>query len=259
MPAALDGATTRLHLIDRLFHDVARQIDWRELAGDVRSRAIIESGYTLPAGRPTFGAIANATGAASFLVRDEIQKWFTKAVFRDYHMTQEFRLAMMKLALEPMDGEGAVPGGLGDLVIQWLQGELRLVSALKSALIFQKIARHNARDTFVSLTHWVRLAGHSGLVVTVDISRYATASPPPGEGNKYTRAAAMGLYEVVRQFIDATDELEGCAIVFLAPRDWPSDGFRGLRMYRALEARVADEVRDARFDNPLAVLARVGG
>ena len=94
--------------------------------------------------------------------------------------------------------------------------------------------------------------------MTVDISRYATASPPGGEGNKYTRAAAMDLYEVVRQFIDATDELEGCAMVFLAPKDWPADSIRGLRMYRALEARVAEEVRDAKFDNPLAVLARVG-
>ncbi|MBI5949578.1 MAG: DUF2791 family P-loop domain-containing protein [Chloroflexi bacterium] len=257
--ASLDGATTKLHFIEQLFHEVARQVDWEVLAEHVRTRAIAESGYTAPSGPPTFAAIAAAAGSTSFLVLKEIHKWFTSEVFRDYHMTQEFRAAMMLLALDPMDNPGAGPGGQGDLLIQWLQGELKLVSALKPAPIFQKVARHNARDTFVSLTHWARLAGRAGLVVTIDISRYTTASPPAGEGYKYTRAAAMDLYEVVRQFIDATDELEGCAIVFLAPKDWPADHVRGLRMYRALEARVAEEVVDPKFDNPLAVLARVGG
>ncbi len=258
MYAALDGATTRLHLIDHLFHEVARQLDWRGLAGDVGNRALVESGYVLPDGPPTFAAIAHTIDVNTSHVRNTIHHWFKAEVFDDYHMTREFRLAMDGLALEPMDSAGTGPGGVGDLVIDWLKGDLRQISALKPALIFQKIARHNARDTFVSLTHWVRLARHSGLVVTIDISRYATASPPPGEGKKYTKAAAMDLYEVLRQFIDATDELDGCAIVVLAPADWPHDSSRGLGLYKALQARVSEEVQSGNYENPLAVLARVG-
>jgi hypothetical protein len=54
------------------------------------------------------------------------------------------------------------------------------------------------------------------------------------------------------------DELEGAGIVVLAGPEFLSDDARGLRMYRALEARVAEEVRDKVLDNPAAGLIRLG-
>jgi len=256
----VDARTTKAHQIEHVFHAIAQQIDWMTLARNVAERAIAERGYTKPAsGEITFAAIAEETGLATFLVRNELHQWFSKEVFRDYQMTQEFRLAMMRLALDPMEHSNGGVGGLPDLLIAWLRGELRLVSALRDALIFHKVGRHNARDTFVSLTHWLRVAGYPGMLVVVDIAPYMVANRNLADGNYYTRAAAADLYEVLRQFVDATDELHGCALVVLAPSGWAEDEGRGLRMYRALAARVSEEARGRQHDNPAAVLARVGG
>jgi hypothetical protein len=258
--ATVDARTTKAHQMDHVFHAIARQIDWMALARNVAERAIVERGYAIPAsGELTFAAIAEETGSTTFLVRNELHQWFSKEVFRDYQMTQEFRLAMMRLALDPMEHSNGGTGGLTDLLIEWLRGELRLVSALRDALIFQKILRHNARDTFVSLTHWLRVAGFPGMLVVADVAPYMVASRNLADGNYYTRAAAADLYEVLRQFVDATDELQGCALVVLAPSGWAEDEGRGLRMYRALAARVSEEARGRQHDNPVAVLARVGG
>ena len=258
--AAVDGATVRLHLVDQLFFAVAKQIDWLGLADTVRGRVVGESGYALPEGNPTFAAIAQETGIASQEVRNEIQKSFSNTVFRDYRMTQEFRLAMMRLCLDPMSNPYQGDGGLSDLVVDWLRGDVRLVSALKPALIYQKIARHNARDMFVSLSHWVRLAGHAGIIITIDISAYLvrTRALVPAGVAYYSRAATMDLYEALREFVDSIDELDGAAIIVLAAPEFLSDDDRGLRMYRALEARVAEEVRDRVRDNPVAGLVRLG-
>jgi hypothetical protein len=256
----VDGSATKLHLVDQLFFAVARQADWVALADAVRDRVVRSLGYPPTVGNPTFGSIAQATGIASHVVRIEIQQALSQQVFNDYGMTQEFRLAMMHLCLEPMSNPYQGGGGMSDLVVDWLCGDLRLVSALKPALIYQKIARHNARDTFVSLAHWVRLAGHAGIIVTIDLSAYlvrARAQVPAG-GMYYTRAATMDLYEALRQFVDSMDELEGAGIVVLAGPEFLSDDARGLRMYRALEARVAEEVRDKVLDNPAAGLIRLG-
>ena len=258
--AKVDSRVTKAHQIEQVFHAIARQTDWMVLARNIAERAAVASGYTIPAsGEVTFSAIAAETGSTSFLVRNELQKWFSKEVFHDYQMTQEFRLAMMQLALSPMDHSAGGAGGLTDLLIDWLTGELRLVSALRPALIFQKVGRYNARDTFVSLTHWLRVAGYPGLLVVLDIAPYMVANRNLADGNYYTRAAAADLYEVLRQFVDATDELQGCALVVLAPLGWAEDENRGLRMYRALTARVSEEARGRHHDNPAAVLARVGG
>ena len=59
--AVVDAAETRADRIDQLFAAVARQVDWRQLAADVRERAIVESNYEIPDSRPwTFDSLAAA-------------------------------------------------------------------------------------------------------------------------------------------------------------------------------------------------------
>jgi hypothetical protein len=67
----------------------------------------------------------------------------------------------------------------------------------------------------------------------------------------------MDAYEVLRQFVDATDELEGCLIGVLAPLEFLDDERRGVERYTALKLRVWDEVRDRQRANPLAALVRL--
>jgi hypothetical protein len=142
---------------------------------------------------------------------------------------------------------------------QWLRGELRLISPLKPAGIFQKVVRHLARDMFLSLAHWVRLTGKQGLVLTLDISRYTLdrRRAEPDGLLFHSTSAVMDAYEVLRQFIDSTDDLEGCFICAIAPTAFLTDSNRGLAKYSALKLRVWDEVRDRRLANPLSSLVRL--
>ena len=102
-------------------------------------------------------------------VRRDLHSWLERAIYRDPHMCQEFRLAMIRLCLAQLD-VGDSSSFLTTAVKEWLRGELRQLSALKEALIFQKIVRHNARHMVESLTRWLRLVGQGGLVLSVDLS-----------------------------------------------------------------------------------------
>ena len=59
----------------------------------------------------------------------------------------------------------------------WLRGELRRISEVKRALIFQRIARHNARHMLASLAHWLRITGSAGLLLILDIARCPLTVP----------------------------------------------------------------------------------
>ncbi len=257
--AFVSASETKIHLIDRLFHEVARQVDWDGLVLSFLSHTLAAEGHRLPSGSDEFRlpVIAELNGFDERLFRQEVNRSLWNRLFRDYAMSQEFRLAMIQLCRAQLD-PGDDPA-LANAVREWLRGELRLVSAVKGAIIFQRIARHNARHMLFSLAHWLKIAGKSGLVLGMDISRYADSTRPSarGDGLYYSTAAALDAYEVLRQLIDATDELEFCLFAALAGPEFLSDDRRGLRSYHALNLRIADEVRDRYRQNPLSSLVRI--
>ncbi len=259
----LDGAETRLHLIERLFHAVARQLDWDGLARAFLEGALRARGLRLPAPGEPLSAVrlAELNAAPEVLLRTELRGALAHALFEDYAMTREFRFAMFALCaaqLDPTDNPA-----LEAAIKQWLHGELRLVSEVKRALIFQKIVRHNARHMLFSLAHWLTLTGKSGLLLVLDIARYAEAVRPAerGEGNYYSATATMDLYEVLRQLIDATDEAHACFVAVLVSPDFLQlqlhDDRRGIRSYQALYFRIWDEVYDRNRENPFSSLVRI--
>ncbi|HVC81742.1 MAG TPA: BREX system ATP-binding domain-containing protein [Chloroflexota bacterium] len=259
---SLDGATTRLHMIDQLFHALARQVDWDGLAGALVRQLLAADGFVLPAPPEPchYGRIAELSGTSEPEVRRRTRTLLHEKVEQDYAMTREFRLAMLRLcqaALEPSAAElpeiSAIHG--------WLRGELRQVSLLKPAGIFQKIGRHLARDMFLSLAHWLRLTGKRGTLLVLDITRYSLErrSSEPDGLLFYSTTAVVDVYEVLRQFIDACDELEGCLIITIAPTAFLTDEKRGLAKYTALRLRIWDEVRDRQRANPLSSLVRLAG
>jgi hypothetical protein len=258
--AFVDAAQTKIHMIDHVFHAVARQLDWDRLTdGQVRD-LLAASGFKIPPEPTAFDIprIAEANAYDEGELRRDVNKCLQQEVLQDYRMARDFRIAMLRLCqarLEPRaerDQEATA-------IKEWLRGELRLISALKPAYIFQKIARHNARDMFFSLAHWLRRGRQRGLVLVLDIGRYVVARRPrEADGSLYhSTAATMDAYEVLRQFIDGTDELEGCLLVVVAPPELLEDDRRGLNRYTALKLRVWDEVHDRRRANPLSALVRL--
>ena len=258
--AFVDAASTKIHMVDKLFHEVARQVDWDNLAYSFVVQMLEENGFALPSRREEFNLqqIALLNNREETLLRGELHSLLERAIYRDFEMSQEFRIAMIRLCMAQLDPGGASPF-LSDAVREWLRGELRLISTLKEALIFQKVARYNARHMLFSLAHWLKVIRKNGLVLTLDISRYTVSARPknPGDSFYYSAPATLDAYEVLRQFIDGTDELECCFIAVVASREFLNDERRGLNRYDALKLRLWDEIHDKHRQNPFASLIRV--
>jgi len=190
----------------------------------------------------------------------DITRELQRRVAHDYAMVQEFRTAMLRLCQAQLR-TGQVVDAEHAAVLDWLRGDLRQMSALKSALIFRRIGRHNARLLLFSLAHWLAVNESAGLVLVLDIRRLGFArrpAPSEREGHYYTKAALLDAYEVLRQMVDNTDELANCCVLVLPAVEFLTDGARGLDAYQALKLRIFDEVRDRERDNPFSSLVRLG-
>ena len=257
---SVDAATTKVHMIDRLFHDIAKQVAWDDLAYRFLCATLLENQYRLPDDRNDFSlahlAELNALDVGE--MRRIINVRVRDRLLKDYAMTQEFRFAMLLLCRAQLD-PAEVGACVAESVKAWLRGELRLISTLRSALIFQKIGRHNGRQMLCSLSHWLHVTGKSGLVVSMDISRFLEAKKPKETDGSlyYSKPALVDGYEVLRQFIDGTDELGFCLIVVVVQTNFLTDEQRGIEAYPALKFRIWDDVRDRQRPNPFSSLIRL--
>ena len=205
----VDATQTKIHLIDRLFHDMARQLDWDFLTSSFLSNSLSGSGWKLPDRQEDLKlpVLAELNDYDQPVLRTEIGRLVGNLILKDYAMCREFRLAMYWLCDAQLNASDSL--AMRDAIHGWLKGDLRRIATLKRALIFQRIARHNARHMLFSLAHWLKLAGKSGLLLALDVTRYGQdVRPAQRDGsNYYSTAAALDAYEVLRQLVDGTDEM----------------------------------------------------
>lgn len=258
LAVVVDAAATRIHMIDQVFFAVAREIDWDALARDVVRDVLTEARLLVPDDleHATYTDLATLNQEDEFDLRRVLRTQLRRHIGQDFAMAPEFRLAMTRLCQAQLESDEVDLAEVA-AIRAWLRGELRLVSAVKRAGIFQKIGRHNARDMLLSLAHWLRLAGRGGLVLVLDIGRYLATKRPSDGSLFHTPTTVLDAYEVLRQFIDTTDELEGVLIVAIAPPEFLQDPRRGLERYAPLQTRISDEVQDRNRANPLASLVRL--
>ncbi|MFV2019207.1 BREX system ATP-binding domain-containing protein [Micromonospora sp. LOL_023] len=258
---AVDAATTRVHLIDQVFTAVARQLDWAGLASAVVRSALERAAFPVPDEHPAIdlAAVARHHQVDAAELYRSVRRALEQIVLRDTELSHEFRVAMLRLCQERL-GRGDVSATERETVIGWLCGERLPAADLRRVGLHAKVNRYNARPLLLSLTRWLRIAGRSGLVLHLDLDRLAVVRRPPvglRDGFYYSKAATLDAYELVRQLIDATDELEGLFVAVQLPPALVNDEARGLPAYTALQLRVADEVRDRQRANPYAALVRI--
>jgi hypothetical protein len=259
--AAVDAASTKVHMIDQLFFAVARQLDWAGLAACAVRAAYDRAGFpVLPDTGLTVAEVAVHHEMDATELYRSVRRCLENVVLHDLTLSHEFRIAMLRLCQARL-GRGDVSEAEQAAVLGWLHGEKVPAAELRGVALHAKVARHNARPLLVSLTRWLRRVGKAGLVLRLDLERLTVARRPPAglrDGIYYSKAAALDAYEVLRQLIDSTDELEGLFAVVLVPPELVTDEGRGLPAYTALQLRVADEVRDRRRPNPYATMVRIG-
>ena len=250
---------TRVHMVDQVLFAISAQVDWAAVA-----RGVLAAAYDA-AGMPAHpDALAVRDVAARYeLDPDElyrsVRQKLEQITLGDPTLPREMRRAVLRLAQAQM-GRGDVTDEQAQAVLGWLRGEKVALRELKEALIFGRIARHNARAMLSALGRLLLRTGRGGLVVHLDLRRLAVGRRPPvaeRSGVYYSKAAVLDAYEMVRQLIDSTDELAGMLVVAVVPAELVTDEGRGLPAYSALQLRVADEVRDRRRPNPFAAMVRI--
>ena len=258
----IDASDTRVHMPQDIFFAIASQIDWRLLARRVVLKLSEDAGYptgTIDATNevPVLEAISAAHSVDETLVRLELRQRLPDAVTRDVNMSRDFRVAMTQLCLTEMGNDGQ--SRAASALIEWLTGENRQISNVRSYSIYNGITRTNAKHFFESLLYWTRLAGYSGTVVLLDNSRVLLRQNPRDGLRFYSRSAVMDHYELLRELIDGTDRLEGFFMVIVSDGGFLDDNLagRGYSIYQPLMGRIADEVRDRSQANPMSALIRL--
>lgn len=258
----IDAALVKVHMPQCIFYEVARQVDWEALTARYLARVLPEEGYRIPPEGEDLliHRIAELNQRSQETLPGELNGLLDRRIYRDDKMCREFRMAMFRLCQAKLSPETVLtsPASIKD----WLTNRLTRITEVKTALIYQRIARHNARHMLASLSHWANRAGKSGLAILIDISRFFTPSPrprDPGDASVYySRTAILDAYEVLRECVDAIDEMEHCLMVVVAPSDFlDENNRRGVRSYEALWFRICDEVRDEHMANPLSPLVRL--
>ena len=255
--ARVDASQTRVHMIDQIFFAVARQIDWDALAVHWLRSRFAAQGYALPEnGLPSLDDCAASRGLRAADVLAETQRWIANDLLKDARFNKEFRIAMAMLCSGQINPQNVAPSD-ASTIKAWMRGEKYNLTALKRVQIFGKIARHNARLLLSSLALWLRETGHGGLALLLDLNA-VTANVLPGEAPvRYSRGTALDVYEVLRQFIDDTDETSHFLLVAVAAPALLNDAKRGVDNYTALKMRIVEDVHDRRRANPLNALVQI--
>ncbi len=252
----LSAATTRVHLLHDVFFAIARQLPWDRLVQRQVEDMFIRHGYAWPRpGQPVpLAGLAEAHGIALSLLERSRDQWLSEDIWDDAALAQDFRSALMRLCLDRLGSES----GAAEPVMQWLRGELGAIGALRDVQIFSRINRHNARAVLSSVCHWVRSAGAAGLLVTLDLQQVMRTGPVTDGEIRYSPAAVMDAYEVLRELIDDIDRLPGFFLLVLAdPALTAGEGKRALDQYVALKARIWPDVHAGARQNPVAPLVWV--
>lgn len=257
--ARVSAETTKVHLVDQLFFAVARQLDWTGIAQQIVRTAYDDIAVPAGSGALTVAAVADAHDLNPGELYRSVRRQLEQTLLTDTSLPRELRRALLRLAQAQL-GSADADSAEALVVLDWLTGEPVGLRDLRAAMIYARISRSSARALLSSLGRLLLRTGSGGLVLQLDLTRLAEArrpALPERSGTYYTKAAVLDVYELLRQLIDATDDLGGILVVAVVPPELVSDEQRGLPSYAALALRVADEVRDLRRPNPFASLVRL--
>lgn len=249
----IDARRTRIHMMHELFFAISRALPWGSLIQRYLEALFAANAYPWP--RPG-EAMALADLAAAFtvapnLLTRHLDQWLTTGLWQDRRMAQDFRAAMLILCLSRVERDGSE---IAAPVFQWLRGEKVAAELLRKADISARISRTNARAMLVSLCHFLRKAAVPGLMMVLDVRQLSR--PGAEEGVlRYSPAAVMDAYEVIREIIDDAEHLPGLFMAVLADSELATgDPRRSLSQYAALQMRVWPDVRPGDRQNPVAPL-----
>jgi hypothetical protein len=252
----VDSSTTKCHLVQEIFFAVSRQIDWETPVDKWLCRFLEHAGYVIPNGVPLndLESIAAASGVSEITILKAAVRLIEQHVMNDRSLWYPFRITMAAFC-NGRFGRGGISDQDTESIMGWLRGENTSLSRLRRLRITERIGRHNARPILISLARWCNKLGIPGICIVMNLSAVYSSGDSIV---RYTRTALLDLYEMLRQFIDETEEMSNLAIVAVASRGITDDPKVSYDNYDAFKMRVVNDVRDRIKDNPLNTLVTVG-
>ncbi|MGN0905704.1 MAG: BREX system ATP-binding domain-containing protein [Bullifex sp.] len=123
------------------------------------------------------------------------------------------------------------------------------VTKLRAAgLAGYKINRTNARNMIRSITFLARLAGYSGLFVSLDNAETIVTATAKELPVRYTKLRRDDAFEVIRQLIDDIDRFSGFFMTIAFDRVLIDNEKLGMKSYQALWMRVQNEIVSPRIN-----------
>jgi hypothetical protein len=249
----VDGSQTRLHYPNDILAAIAERIDFPGVMTSFLLRAVIEGGLELPHGTTEFAPrdIAEFNGVSPKAVRELVNDRIRSGIMRDPRLVRDVRYALFALSQDLQAGR--LEGKTGDLPTRWLTSRVTGIKELRDSGIVQKVTRYNARGLLRSILTWLPTSQWKGSIVFVNALQLGQVRNLRDGRVHYTRAALSDVYEVMREFIDETDDMSHVMLVFAMPDEFLSidPRGRGVGMYQALQFRV-NGFPDAKNPNPLS-------
>lgn len=267
--ARVDAATTRVHMMQQVFCQLAAQVDWDHITERWLRDLLNNNGILVSADQSlqNLDALAQANGRDRRALLNEINRLIESGTIKNYALSKDFRTAMAMLCWGYVNPQNVSPTD-AELIKQWLRGDKYSLTALRRAQIYERINRQNARWLLLSLALWLRQVGYTGITLLLDLNAVVADTPaalpqqpenqtPVTPPLRYTRSAILDTYEVLRQFIDETDEMAYALIIAVAGPGLLDDPKRNVDNYTALKLRIVDEVHDRNRSNPLNAMVRL--
>lgn len=134
-------------------------------------------------------------------------------------------------------------------LLLWLCGDkaVSLPALRRLGLSPCKITKYNARHMLRSLVEVMKLAGYTGLTVTID-DLDILINKNSLENIRYTKLKREDAYESIREMVDEIDTLKNVLFVFSFDKKLIEDEMMGLKSYQALWMRIQNEVTSERFN-----------
>lgn len=251
----VDGSTTRLHFANDLLGAVAEQIDFHAVMTSFLLQAVVEEGYEVRdnTSELVLRDIAEFNNVDLKSIHKVINARIRSAILHDRRLVRDVRYALFATGREVL--RGVPPEVASDVVRRWLQNEVSSIRELRNFGIVSKVNRYNARGILRSILTWLPNSGPRGSILFVDATRLAEPRNLRDGTIYYTRAALSDTYEVMREFIDDTDDMGHVLLVYAMPPEFLSvePRGRGMGAYQALQFRV-NGFPEATRPNPLSNL-----
>lgn len=239
-----------IHDFKEIYIEVLRQSDILDCLGRCSLQIIKNLGFDpgeIPQGL-TFLDYLSQNDLGDAITRREIRFQLKSMFLENPLIDNNFALAC-SLLTGGILGHPLLEEQNRQMLLSWMEGDKSLkLSAIRSlGLSPVRITKYNARHMLRSLAEVIRMAGYSGLFITVD-NLEILLSRSSLEPVHYTKLKREDTYESIRQLIDDIDSMKNIMFVFAFERELLDNDSAGLKSYQALWMRIQNEVVGEHFN-----------